>query len=176
MLNTFYRIPGYYQHSNAQQSYCLDISNERRCGSLSCDECMFNYDDLKNRKAFFEWNKGIPIQSPPTDQAELEEESVGDMVESMTSTGLKIIKVCNDLKEILLAKNKAYGDSATDPLRIFGKSTALEGLCTRIDDKLNRIYKGSEYLGDDTVDDLIGYLVLYKIVKAEGGGNAQVCL
>jgi hypothetical protein len=36
---------------------------------------------------------------------------------------------------------------------------------SRIDDKLNRLMKGTEYPGDNDIDDLIGYLVLLKIAK-----------
>lgn len=126
-----------------------DACDASTCSVTDCRDCMF---DKANIDCWKEWNNV---------------DSAISFEDSLTSTGLKIIQVCSDLKEMLLAKNKAYGDSATDPLRMFGKSTPLEGLCTRIDDKLNRIYKGSEYPGDDTVNDLIGYLILYKIVKEQ---------
>lgn len=65
--------------------------------------------------------------------------------------------------DLLIEKNKAYGNSALDPVRIFSKSDATEQLRVRIDDKLSRCARGSEYPGDDTVTDLLGYLVLLKI-------------
>jgi len=52
----------------------------------------------------------------------------------------KINKVCDSLKVFLLEKNKRYGDSALDPVIIFGNEhnpTAL--LNVRINDKLSRI-------------------------------------
>ena len=85
----------------------------------------------------------------------------------------KIEDACDEIETLLISKNKAYGNSAADPCNIFGSSTALEGMCTRIDDKLNRIMKGKEFPGDDTVLDLIGYLILYRIVKEEQDG--QMC-
>lgn len=67
--------------------------------------------------------------------------------------------------DLLIEKNKAYGNSALDPVRIFSKSDATEQLRVRIDDKLSRFARGSEYPGDDTVTDLLGYLVLLKIAS-----------
>ena len=71
--------------------------------------------------------------------------------------------ICDDIAEMLVQKNEAYGNSAMEPVRVFSKASALEQLYVRIDDKLSRLQKGSEYPGDDTIDDLIGYLILLKI-------------
>ena len=83
----------------------------------------------------------------------------------MTETQSEITKVCDDVKELLLYKNKKYGDSALNPCRIFSKASAVEQLLVRIDDKLNRIQKGAGLLDtdEDIIMDLIGYLVLLKI-------------
>ena len=77
----------------------------------------------------------------------------------------KIAKVCSEICAFLIEKNKSYGNSATEPINIFSKIDALEQLNVRIDDKLNRIAKGSEYQGDDTELDLIGYLILKRVLK-----------
>lgn len=71
--------------------------------------------------------------------------------------------VINDIKSMLISKNKSYGNSALKPCRIFSKANTEEQLKVRIDDKLNRIMKGKEYAGEDTINDLIGYLILLKI-------------
>ena len=76
-------------------------------------------------------------------------------------------KTMLEIGEMLKEKNKSYGNAALDPIRIFSKADALEQLKVRIDDKLSRISKGSEFIGDDTIKDLIGYLVLYKIKTNE---------
>ena len=65
---------------------------------------------------------------------------------------------------MLLAKNKSYGDSASDPLRIFSKVDVIEAINVRIDDKLSRISRGKEFQGDDTELDLIGYLILKRAI------------
>lgn len=83
----------------------------------------------------------------------------------MTQSQLEIAAICDDIKELLLAKNAKYGDSALNPSRIFSKASSVEQILVRIDDKLNRIQKGAGLVGDDedVINDLIGYLVLLKI-------------
>ena len=84
---------------------------------------------------------------------------------AMSESETKISTVCDDIKELLIHKNRKYGNSALKPCRIFSKSSAVEQLLVRIDDKLNRIMKGAGLLAkdEDVVNDLIGYLVLLKI-------------
>ena len=83
----------------------------------------------------------------------------------MTDTQVEIARICDDVKELLLYKNKNYGDSALNPCRIFSQANEVEQLLVRIDDKLNRIKKGVGLLStdEDVLMDLIGYLVLLKI-------------
>lgn len=85
------------------------------------------------------------------------------------STQNDIVRICTDISIMLQEKNVAYGDSALDPVRIFSKSNAIEQLLVRIDDKLSRFARGTDYPGDNDIDDLIGYLVLLKIAKERNG-------
>ena len=75
-----------------------------------------------------------------------------------------IAEICNDIRDLLLTKNRAYGNSALNPIRIFSKADAKEQILVRIDDKLNRIKQGSDILDndEDVIQDLIGYLILLK--------------
>jgi hypothetical protein len=74
-----------------------------------------------------------------------------------------IKEISMEVTNLLLEKNAAYGDSALNPVGIFSKGNAVESLCARIDDKLMRIKnKGINDLTEDTVTDLIGYLILLK--------------
>ena len=84
---------------------------------------------------------------------------------AMSESETKISGVCDDIKELLIHKNRKYGNSALKPCRVFSKASAVEQLLVRIDDKLNRIMQGAGLLADDedVVNDLIGYLVLLKI-------------
>jgi len=79
------------------------------------------------------------------------------------NTQIEIEKTCEEIKQLLLEKNRKYGDSALNPVRIFAKSDATEQLKVRIDDKLNRLKNLQEDETEDTVTDLIGYLILLKI-------------
>ena len=92
---------------------------------------------------------------------------------AMNEIEMKISCVCDDIKELLINKNRKYGNSALKPNRIFSKSSATEQLLVRIDDKLNRIMKGAGLLAndEDVVNDLIGYLVLLKISMKSDKNN-----
>lgn len=67
----------------------------------------------------------------------------------------------------LAAKNTAYGDSVTHPLRVFSRAAADEQLRVRIDDKLSRIARGASGTADDedTLLDLVGYVALLAAVR-----------
>jgi len=93
--------------------------------------------------------------------------TIPDWVQTVTLTesfGDKLDNAATDIIELLKSKNKAYGNTALDPVRIFSKLDATEALCARIDDKIMRIKnKGINDETEDTVDDLIGYLFLLKM-------------
>ena len=96
--------------------------------------------------------------------------TIPDWVETRTSTLLegsfedKLDKASSNIIELLKSKNKAYGNTALNPVKIFSRLDATEALCARIDDKIMRIKnKGINDQTEDTVDDLIGYLLLLKM-------------
>lgn len=70
-----------------------------------------------------------------------------------------ISTTCDAIRDLLISKNKSYGNSAFDPVRIFSKSNTDEQFNVRIDDKLSRLMRGQD-AGEDTEWDLIGYLIL----------------
>lgn len=69
---------------------------------------------------------------------------------------------CDELAGVLIEKNRAYGNSALEPIRIFSSAATDEQLNVRIDDKLSRIARGRA-AGEDAELDLIGYLILKRI-------------
>jgi hypothetical protein len=81
-------------------------------------------------------------------------------------SGEKILSSCIDLAVFLSQKNEAYGDSALDPVRIFSKANPTEQILIRIDDKISRLMRGKEFGDDDTLRDLLGYLLLYFVSKS----------
>jgi len=70
------------------------------------------------------------------------------------------------MEDMLIQKNQDYGDSLQNPIGVFQKNK-IDGILGRIDDKLNRIK--SVRINDnteDSIEDLIGYLVHLKIALA----------
>lgn len=76
----------------------------------------------------------------------------------------KISGVLAQTRELLIEKNKAYGNSALDPVRIFSSASALEQILVRLDDKASRLARGSD-AGEDVTADMLGYIVLAEIAK-----------
>lgn len=71
------------------------------------------------------------------------------------------------LAEMLIAKNRAYGDSALNPVRVFSKASPREQILVRLDDKLSRIARGEPgAFNEDVIKDIIGYLILLRVQDA----------
>lgn len=70
---------------------------------------------------------------------------------------------CDAVKEMLLAKNRRYGNSALEPLRVWSKAATDEQIKVRLDDKLSRIARGTGKESEDVEQDVIGYLVLLRV-------------
>jgi hypothetical protein len=86
--------------------------------------------------------------------------------------------VLDTVRDTLLAKNRAYGNSALEPVRIFSRADRTEQIRVRLDDKLARLrnMNGAPGSGpaEDTILDLIGYLVILKIAeKGHGDGDGS---
>jgi hypothetical protein len=86
------------------------------------------------------------------------------MVSAVTAQKL-IEETCDEVKNLLLEKNRKYGNSALEPCRIFSKADSIEQINVRIDDKLNRILNRQNDEDEDVELDLIGYLVLKQVAK-----------
>lgn len=69
-----------------------------------------------------------------------------------------------EIRSLLISKNRRYGNSALEPIRIFSRAHPTEQLRVRIDDKLSRLYRGIE-ADEDVIADLIGYLVMLRIAE-----------
>jgi hypothetical protein len=87
------------------------------------------------------------------------------MNNDLNTTGNEIEKVCNNLKKFLIEKNKRYGNSALNPIRIFSKLDSEEQIKIRMDDKLNRIKNNTELDRENDYLDLVGYIVLLMVKK-----------
>lgn len=80
------------------------------------------------------------------------------------SSAIEISIVCEQLRLILIEKNKRYGNSALKPINVFNKGKAKNSLYVRIDDKISRI-NNSEKLRKNDVCDMLGYSILIGIVN-----------
>lgn len=75
-----------------------------------------------------------------------------------------IVAECRSVEKMLLEKNRAYNNSAINPVRIFSKASSEEQILVRLDDKLSRIAHGSN-AGEDVILDTIGYLILLRVLR-----------
>lgn len=66
------------------------------------------------------------------------------------------MKIAKGVAELLEYKNKQYGNSALNPIKVFGGKSKVG---YRADDKISRIQNSPELRKND-VTDLIGYLML----------------
>jgi hypothetical protein len=82
----------------------------------------------------------------------------------MTTASLIIM---DEIREMLLRKNAAYGNSAVEPVSCFSSSDAVDRIDIRLDDKVSRLMRGQavERVPEDTEADLIGYLILRRVAK-----------
>lgn len=74
-------------------------------------------------------------------------------------------KVLKDIRELLLAKNRKYGNSALEPIRVFSRADPVEQIRTRLDDKLSRLRNQQPDEDEDVIQDILGYLILLKIAQ-----------
>lgn len=81
----------------------------------------------------------------------------------LTDTQKEITAVCNEIRDLLLEKNRKYGDSALNPKRIFSKADVVEQIKVRLDDKISRLMNQQSDDDEDVVMDLMGYLVLLRV-------------
>ena len=85
----------------------------------------------------------------------------------LAQTQVDIATVCDEVKELLLEKNRKYGDSALNPVRVFSKSDPLEQIRVRLDDKLSRLRNQQDDEDEDVIADLTGYLILYQVARKQ---------
>lgn len=86
-----------------------------------------------------------------------------DYEDNKTEDQEDIAEVCEELKYFLLDKNRKYGSSALNPVRVFAKSDSVEQIKVRIDDKINRLKNQQKDEDEDVIWDLLGYLVILTV-------------
>jgi hypothetical protein len=121
---------------------------------------------IKHSKYYYETDRnGYTIDSSINPKMLLsKEELMKEQKEPKLNFDWHLDKVAKQITDLLKSKNKAYGNTALNPSNVFSKLDATEAICARLDDKLARIKnKGINDKTEDTVDDIIGYLLLLKM-------------
>ena len=134
-------------------------------------QCTCKSEDSIHNKHYYEENRNgwtptstQPIINPKMLVSKEDLQSGSDYDIDTSSFGKDLFKINREITELLINKNKAYGNTALNPTNTFSKLNSTEALCARIDDKLARIKnKGINDETEDTVNDLIGYLLLLKM-------------
>lgn len=75
------------------------------------------------------------------------------------TTQQKIDILFKNFKKFLKEKNKRYGNSALNPIKIFCKEESMSQIYHRLDDKLSRIKRAKKIKKND-LSDLFGYTAL----------------
>lgn len=70
--------------------------------------------------------------------------------------------VLNSVSEVLIEKNRKYGNAALEPIGLFYKGDSVASIAIRIDDKVSRV-RNSDELRKNDMFDLLGYSILLGI-------------
>ena len=121
---------------------------------------------IKHSKYYYETDRNGYTTSSSINPKMLlsKEEPMKEEKEPKLNFDWHLDKVAKQITDLLKSKNKAYGNTALNPSNVFSKLDSTEAICARLDDKLARIQnKGINDKTEDTVDDIIGYLLLLKM-------------
>ena len=157
--------PGVYgqerQDGSRPQLHCTKQDVEE--GDI-CTISWINGDkgfEVAESKWFYYWDQVVPADANPS----LREQALEAAQDMDAPAAVEITKQIFDVYEILLEKNRKYGNSALEPVRTFSKASASEQIKVRLDDKISRLSSGQDDEDEDVTLDLIGYLVLLRIVN-----------
>ena len=78
----------------------------------------------------------------------------------------EIRKKCDEIRDLLIEKNKSYGNSVFDKGVLFNVDP-MYAIQARINDKLNRIKSKETYMSENDLMDLTGYLILLQVYMDE---------
>jgi len=129
------------------------------------EEVMSNVDNPLRHNIGGNMNRPIRDADPLS-----ERNAVFDKVQATepnTSFPASVMNVLDSIYDMLIEKNKKYGNSALEPIRVFSSADPVEQIKVRLDDKLSRIQQSSSDEDEDVIKDLLGYLVLLEIANGK---------
>ena len=91
------------------------------------------------------------------------DERVKTIAEVDSKFNEELTEIMSSIKQLLMRKNSQYGDSIFNPVRVFSRGDPIEQIRVRIDDKISRMNSSPHEYIEDTVTDLIGYLIMYQM-------------
>ena len=78
----------------------------------------------------------------------------------------EIKKKCDEIRDLLLEKNIAYGNSVFDKGLLF-EVDPMYAIQARINDKLNRIKNKETYMSENDLMDVTGYFILLQVLRSK---------
>lgn len=84
----------------------------------------------------------------------------------------KIRKKCDEIRDLLIEKNIAYGNSVFDKGLLF-EVDPIYAIQARINDKLNRIKSKETYMSENDLMDVTGYFILLQVLRSEMGDEVK---
>jgi len=76
----------------------------------------------------------------------------------------KIKEKCDQIRDLLIAKNNSYGNAVFDKGVLFDVDP-MYAIQARINDKLNRMKNKNSFLSDNDLMDVTGYFILLQVLK-----------
>lgn len=126
---------------------------------------MTDHIDEATRREMEKFN-GVPISVPGDEEWRhfMREEDARRGREAEMQKTIRL--ECQEIADLLVRKNHDYGNSFAEPICIFSRLGAEEQLNVRIDDKLKRLANRETLtIAEDTEQDLIGYLILRRVLR-----------
>ena len=109
------------------------------------------------------------IKTPSIDPSKYNVTKAGNVIKKtpkvpckvVNETQQKIKDILSGMTDLLLYKNKKYGDSSINPKKIFYKGDSTNSILVRLDDKIGRVMSNTEEKPRvNDVADIIGYCTL----------------
>ena len=79
--------------------------------------------------------------------------------------------ILRQVRDVLISKNRKYGDSALTPVRVFSDADNVAQINVRMDDKLSRMANQQADDDEDAELDLLGYMLLKRIALLRKARN-----
>lgn len=146
---------------------CSKLTAITKMISVKCSDC--GHENIYLDSGFTQWMCAVcgnrhnypPAVSQPK------------AIDSIAHAQCAIAEVCDEIKNLLLSKNRKYGNSAIEPERVFSRADPIEQINVRLDDKLSRIKSRQDDDDEDPEFDLIGYLILKRVAIKLRKGQAK---